>query len=245
MLQNLTGLAVSGDALLVLNDSMYARQSKAIPNEGGVLNVIIETDVLVTPLREGTSRVRAQAQASIHPNQGFPGILAAYRPLIESDPLLLNAVNVPTAGALPGYTGAIGQWEIEQVALSTNAVRIGEPISLTIAFRGEGNLQTVEPPAIPRTSGWQLMPPAPSLAEFVPNSITVTRAFRYTLIPLNDQITHTPAIPFSYFDPLTASFKDLSIPGQAIAVTPGPRSIKVSSGEICFAFKRLDHYSLR
>jgi hypothetical protein len=46
-------------------------------------------------------------------------------------------------------------------------------------------------------------------------------SFQYTLIPLTEQATETPAIPFSFFEPGRKAYSDLTIPAVPIQVNPG------------------------
>jgi len=45
--------------------------------------------------------------------------------------------------------------------------------------------------------------------------------FQYTLVPLTDEIHETPAIPFSYFDPVRGAYVDLTIPSVPVTVHAG------------------------
>ena len=61
------------------------------------------------------------------------------------------------------------------------------------------------PPAAPRSRDWQVIADPPPATGF-------------TLIPLTDEAQETPAIPFSYFDPATGKYVDLTIPSLPVTV---------------------------
>jgi hypothetical protein len=44
--------------------------------------------------------------------------------------------------------------------------------------------------------------------------------FNYTLIPLSEKETATPAIPFSYFNPARGAYVDLTIPAVSVTINP-------------------------
>jgi hypothetical protein len=220
-LQSMTALDVSGDALLVDQNSILSHQRKTIKNQNGQQSVTIETDAFVTPLRQGLLTLKAQAEAEVDQQEGLTSLVPGYRPLIEAVPAVIVATNVPTGGTLPGFNGAIGRFQI-QSALSTNYVRVGDPLTLTVTLRGEGNIEAIPAPAIARDAAWQFFTPKADPPQPSPDSMTATRAFHYTLIPLANQIKDTPPIPFSYFDPATAKYMDLSVPPQALTVVPAP-----------------------
>jgi hypothetical protein len=49
--------------------------------------------------------------------------------------------------------------------------------------------------------------------------------FNYTLIPLNEKETNTPAIPFSYFDPARGTYMDLTIPAVSVTISPAATTV--------------------
>ncbi len=112
---------------------------------------------------------------------------------------------LPVEGELPGFTGAIGKFFRDPPRLSTNRLPVGEPLQLKLVFHGEGDLTRFVPPAPPRSRDWQVIADPPPATSF-------------TLIPLTDEARATPAIPFSYFDPGTAKYVDLTIPPQPVTV---------------------------
>jgi len=89
--------------------------------------------------------------------------------------------------------------------LSTNRLRVGEPAHLKIIFHGDGNLTRFVPPAPPRARDWQIIADNPPASGF-------------TLIPLTDDVHETPVIPFSYFDPATGNYIDLTIASLPVTV---------------------------
>jgi hypothetical protein len=51
--------------------------------------------------------------------------------------------------------------------------------------------------------------------------IGIVSIFQYTLVPLTDEVHTTPAIPFSYFDPVRSNYVDLTIPAVQVTVNAG------------------------
>ena len=68
----------------------------------------------------------------------------------------------------------------------------------------------------PRSRDWQIIADHPPATGF-------------TLIPLTDEARETPAIPFSYFDPATAKYVDLTIPPLPVTVV-GDRFAGATAG---------------
>jgi hypothetical protein len=128
---------------------------------------------------------------------------------------------LPKEGELPGFTGAVGTFALDNVELGTNLVTVGEPVKLRVKVYGDGNLARLVPPPAPRLREWQVFPAKndPVPPQFIQAQGFAT--FSYTLVPLSDKVGTTPAIPFSGFDPKLGAYADLTIPAVPISVKPG------------------------
>jgi hypothetical protein len=180
-------------------------------------------EVVITPMREGLQTLVAQANSiSARPIMVQPGVFQNGGGLIDSDPTKMLVKGLPDAGRLPGFSGAIGSFSVESPKLSANQVRAGDPLTLRVMVRGEGNLGRLTMPPIPRQRDWQSFPPE---GDPAPPFIIQQRGytvFSYTVIPLNQKLTKTPAIPFCAFDPDKGAYVDLTVPGVPLTVTPPP-----------------------
>jgi hypothetical protein len=127
---------------------------------------------------------------------------------------------LPREGQLPGFTGAIGTFTLDPPGVNTNAVKVGEPLKLTVAVRGDAGLSRLVPPPAPSSRDWQVSASvhAPLPPHAAPGQAI---AFSFTLIPLSTEVRATPAIPFSYFDPKLRGYEDLTIPSLPVQVLPG------------------------
>ena len=212
---------VSGEALM--SEVALMRQGREMrPVEGRMVAAYV-TSVLVTPIKEGRLPFTAQAFAYLSRpgvGPGFAGGLETV--LVDSDPVLLTVKHLPKEGELPGFTGGIGRFQVELPRASTNEVHAGEPVTLSVAVRGEGNLTRLVPPRVERSRDWQAFPPLADTSGSFNVQARGTAMFTYTLIPLNERLKATPAIPFCYFDPERKAYVDATIPPVAIKVLPAP-----------------------
>jgi hypothetical protein len=129
---------------------------------------------------------------------------------------------LPPEGTAKGFTGFVGQLTVDAPQLSTNSLRIGEVLTLRVTFRSRGSFARFTPPPAPRVPGWQIFPPTPS--ETAPATLPIpnsTVTFSYALIPMSEELRHTPAIPFRFFDTQRAAYVDATIPSVDVAVSPG------------------------
>jgi hypothetical protein len=179
-------------------------------------------ELLITPLRAGRQELIAQGHASIpRPNPKQPGTMERDDVLVDSEPVTLTVKPLPTDGVLLGFTGAVGTFVPDVPLVSPPEVHAGQPVTLTVQVRGEGNLGRLVPPRVPPMREWQTFPP---VTETTSSASVLQRGFatfKYTMIPLSDKIQGTPVIPFSYFDPKQKAYVAMNIPSAPLNVLPG------------------------
>ncbi len=240
IVQGLAQVQLSGRGVLV--DLGGARQRiEVLPNSGARAPTFIYETTL-TPMVAGTVSVYAQGFVAgshfsgpivISGTATIPGGPPQYT-LLETEPMELQVRPLPPEGELPGFTGAIGSLALGVPKLATNVVRVGELVRLavTVTNRGDGPMARLVAPPAPRTSDWQVFAPpevtppvalplAPTVAPGFAEALEGVTTFNYTLIPLTKQADITPAIPFSYFDPVQGRYTDLTIPPVPVTVTAG------------------------
>jgi hypothetical protein len=138
--------------------------------------------------------------------------------LLDSEPVKINVRPLPTDAELPGFTGAVGSYSCEPPRIATNTVGVGDPVQLTVIIRGQQNLNRINPPPPPRAKGWQIFPAVRGGIVEAAGTANRGASFSYTLIPMTDEVSATPAIPFSCFDPMRAEYVDLTIRPVPITV---------------------------
>ncbi len=188
----------------------------------------------LTALAAGAQKISVQAFTAGNQFSGpivitgsttIPGGVPSYT-LLESEPVTIRIQPLPAEGLLPGFAGFIGELTRAQPLLSTNALRIGDALQLSVTFRSEQSLAHLNPPAPPRASGWEIFPgkivdTPPSAASSGQNEIT----FAYTMIPLHPEARQTPVIPFSIFDREKLAYADRSIPALPIRIIPDAEAV--------------------
>jgi hypothetical protein len=212
---------IIGDAFVV--DAGLIRVRRDVIARAGQIVTAYQADALITPIHEGKFPLMAQAVVVLTEEvPGQPGRIQTSTPLINSEPVMVQVKPLPRTGLLPGFTGGVGSYQLEAPRLSATTVRAGDPVTLTVSIKGEGNIAHLVPPRMENLRRWQIFPPTAGTElnnQFPPYS---ARTFTYTLIPLSDRLRATPPIPFSYFDLRKQSYLDLTIPPVPIQVMPAP-----------------------
>jgi hypothetical protein len=201
----------------VMTDKTKTHLSIGPANLGGQLQPAFICETVLTPLAAGPLTLSVQGFTappfSVGPisitSSGGPitlgGAMQITPEFLVSDAVNLRVLPLPVENALSGFTGAFGKFLADKPILSTNRVRVGEPVHLKTGFHGAGDLTRFVPPAAPRVRDWQIIADKPPASGF-------------TFIPQTDAVTGTPAIPFCAFDPETGKYYDLTIPALPITV---------------------------
>ncbi|HEU5070441.1 MAG TPA: hypothetical protein VFV96_08520 [Verrucomicrobiae bacterium] len=219
-----------------MSDPLSARQMVKPLNQGGsnVTTFIYETTI--TPIQAGRIELSAQGFTAGNRFSGpivitgqavIPGGVPRYV-LLDTPPVTLQVRPVPREGELPGYNGAIGQFQLDTPVLTARQLHVGDPLTLTVNVRGEGNLARLVPPPPPAARGWRVFAGEPDKAPAQLIQARGFTTFTYTLIPITTTEA-TPVIPFSYFDPDKAKFVNLSIPAVPVHVAPGTAPVDLTA----------------
>lgn len=227
LVQGVTQVQLTGEGFLA--DQATARQRIEMVREGAVQVPTYIYDTTLIPITAGKLEVSAQGFAAGNRFAGtiiitgpatIPGGPPLYT-LLDSEPAELEVQPLPRSGLLPGFAGAVGSFAIDVPKLATNVVTAGDPVKLTVAVRGKGNLARLVAPPPPKVPDWQVLAGA---ADNMPPQIISSLGFvtfTYMLIPLTEGAKQTPAIPFSCFDPERAAYVDLTIQPVPVLVKPG------------------------
>ena len=225
--QILHSVKLNGDGFMADQNPVQQRMDIFPQYSSSYSSLVCETTL--TPLKPGklaisvhafTGGLQSSGPIVIRGNVTIPG---GPQPqvLLDSDPITLNVRPLPREKELPGYTGGIGQFKLEPPVLATNLLHVGDPVTLTVNVRGDGNLARLTAPPLPSAPGWQVFAGAndPAPPQLIQARGYVT--FNWSLIPTTEATRATPKIPFSYFDPDRAAYVDLSVPPVAVTVKPG------------------------
>jgi len=195
---------------------------ETVQHDGKVFSAFVQ-QVMITPLREGAEELIGQAHCyMVRPNPANPNLMQRATTLVDSEPVTLPVKALPASGVLPGFTGAVGSFQMETPVLSAREVKAGEPLTVSVTIRGDGNLGRLTPPPVPRLRDWEGFPPP---ADTTPSAAIQQRGyvtFNYIFIPQSARLDATPAIPFSYFDPEKKAYVDLSVPAMPVKINPLP-----------------------
>ncbi len=138
---------------------------------------------------------------------------------VAAEVVPLTVWPLPSTNVPPGFTGAVGDFRMEVAAAPTN-VAVGDPIRLQVRISGRGALAGI---TLPPLDGWSDFRVYPALSR-VENTDTLglkgAKVIEHDLVPQNAEVKAVPALIFSYFDPVHATYVSLTNPPIPLLVRP-------------------------
>ena len=135
-------------------------------------------------------------------------------------PLRFSIAPIPTENRPQSFTGAVGEGFSMEVTANRTVVRVGDPISLDISIRGQGNLPQLSLPPLSADGG---MPKAQFQLPTDDSSGVYSegmKQFNVTVRAREESIQAIPPLAFSWFNPVREQFETTRSKPVALKVMP-------------------------
>jgi hypothetical protein len=176
--------------------------------------------IALFPMRSGDLTI-APALAELEVRRG--GFFSSPKKVRRASlPVVVSVEPLPDAGVPPGFDPAnVGQFSF-RAELDRDAVKVGEPLTLTMTARGAGNVRNLVVPRIAEIDGLKVYAPE-SDVEVVAReeSVTGTLTDKVLIIPKRPGTYTLPELAWSYFDPAAREYKTLTSAARTFTVAPG------------------------
>ena len=153
--------------------------------------------------------------------QGFPPMFTTQvvAKVLPTDAVRITAKALPVTGKPADFTGAVGRYEIES-SLDKDHVEAGDPVTLRVRIRGQGNINTVQTPKLPKMDDFKVY-----------DSSSSTNISKERLVVEGEKITETVIVPrkpgkydippatFTYFDPESGSYSTIKSESHLLEVS--------------------------
>ncbi len=128
------------------------------------------------------------------------------------------------------FANAVGSFTMNPVISKTDS-RANEAITLQLEISGTGNLKLIRNPEIVFPENFeQYDPKVDNIVNATTNGLTGMRRIEYMVIPRYEGTYNIPPVEFTYFDPRTASYTNLTSPGYELNIAKGdPNSAPTTS----------------
>jgi hypothetical protein len=139
---------------------------------------------------------------------------------LVTDSTILVAIEPPSAGRPPEYSGAIGDLEIAS-HLDSRRGRVGDPMLLTVRLSGAGNVKLFPPPNL--EIPWAKLVKADERVrvDSTARRIRGAKEFDWVLTPKVAGELDLPPIRYGYFNPDTRRYAVTATPGERVTIAPG------------------------
>ena len=194
---------------VLINNQVYdvrRFQSKATALTAGAfkLEPTLRLNLLVK--RERQNR-RSPFDDPFFADMFFGGVQA--QPIeVKAQPLDVNVLSLPEEGKPDHFSGAVGRFSFD-ASVQPTEVDAGNPVTVTMALSGEGNLDIVGAPSIQGGDSFKVYESklAQKKADEEPSG---QKIFEQVVIPKNKNATTIPAIVFSYFNPVSGRYENIT-----------------------------------
>ncbi len=152
---------------------------------------------------------------------GFPGSFTTQvvPKTLRADTVKITAKALPESGRPKSFSGAVGQYDMEMNVDKTE-VEVGDPVTLKVRVWGQGNINTLQTPPLPKMDDFKVYDSSSSTDLSKERLIVEGEKITETVIvPKKPGTYQIPALRFSYFDTKEGSFKEIETSSQTLKVT--------------------------
>jgi len=139
----------------------------------------------------------------------------------SSAPLTIEVLPLPTEDQPAAFDPVnVGRFNFG-ASIDRKQVEVGEPITLTMTARGEGNVRNLSLPELDKVVGFKVYEPETEVDLRASGStVTGLRTSRVLMIPKEPGELSVPALEWSYFDPSAGEYKTVKSPVRQVTVKP-------------------------
>lgn len=139
---------------------------------------------------------------------------------VVGNPVTLTVNMLPDTGRPSDFTGAVGRYSMES-SLDKTEVEAGNPVTLRVRIRGEGNLNTVQTPPLPKTDDFKIYDSSSS-TNISKDRLRVEgeKVTETVIVPKKAGTFVIPALSFSYFEPFSRTYKTAKTEPKTLLVKP-------------------------
>ena len=197
------------------------RGTKVVGNK--VFETLLIKRVALIPQRTGNLPIEpAEMQAVGSIDDGF-GNGQQHTWTIQSAPVTLRILPLPTAGKPTDFKGAVGNFRIEAALEPPVMPRNGAAV-LRVVLSGAGNLTQIDAPEIRLPHGLQAEPAiAKNDLKTDGQRLTGSRTFTYPITASEEGNFTIPEIRFSFFNPQSGSYETATTQPLLLSVTSAER----------------------
>ena len=216
------------------------RDRRIVTMNGRQYNAYPVARKLVVPTGSGALTIQPfSAQVQVHrasrdPFGSFFSLGGYVNIVRKTAGLKLDVKPLPDAGRPADFSGAVGSFRMK-VTSDRTAVDLGEAVAVKVTIDGEGSLQSAVAPKLTAPPDVKVYEPK-TLDDAMTGAdhLSARKTWEWVVVPLAPGTVNVPAPTFAYFDPGTASYRQLrgEIPELTVQRGSGVVDSVASRGEV-------------
>lgn len=142
---------------------------------------------------------------------------------VESPPVSVTVLPLPTEGRPANFSGAVGDFVLTAKATPAK-LTVGDPIAVDLVIEGSGNFDALTEPVLSSADGWKSYPAKRYNLEgqITQNEVaTLERKIGYTQVFMPEAVhKELPSFELSFFSPTKKQYVTLKTPPVPLEMTP-------------------------
>lgn len=165
-------------------------------------------------------------RTSYPPSSFFSQILTK---VIPTEKVTVTAKALPETGKPANFSGAVGDYRIES-SIDKREIDVGTPITYKVRILGEGNINTLQTPSLPKMENFKIYDSSSSV-NISKNRLIVEgeKVTETVLVPKKPGTFTIPELEFSYFDYKAKKYRTIKAPSHDLNVKPGTEPEEAAS----------------
>ena len=164
-------------------------------------------------------RVRTQASRRSIFDDFFDTYQNVSKELVSS-PVTINVKPLPT-GKPASFSGAVGNYTMSS-EINRTELKANEAVTIKLTIKGNGNIKLLKNPDVKFPNDFEIYDAKVDYnIRVTPAGASGTKTFEYMAIPRYAGDFEIPAIPFSYFDTKSGTYKTLTTEAYTLHVEKG------------------------
>lgn len=187
--------------------------TSTVESVGGTFYTVTQLDTALFPLTTGDLTIAPALLV-------FPETVFRAAEVLESGPVTVRVRPLPSS-APEGFTGIVGALAAES-AFARQDVKAGEPVTLRLTVRGNGNMEQMPPPDLLLPAGWRAYNSRTVYrAEVIGEQLVGEKTFEWLVTAAPSGTQTLPPVDLAYFDPDTAAYRVVSTASLTLEIAPG------------------------
>ncbi|MEN8193477.1 MAG: BatD family protein [Bacteroidota bacterium] len=157
-------------------------------------------------------------------NDSFFGRTETVQFKATSNTVVVNASPLPEKGKPESFAGAVGQYNFK-AELDKDNVETNEAVTIKLTVSGKGNIELIDMPDVELPPGFEKYDPKTSKKVNNKGTISGFKGSEYLIVPRVAGIKEIKPIKFSFFNPKSKKYVELSSSKFVLNIKQGSKTI--------------------